>query len=190
MFFNCLYSTLCLLGYLSFVDGAPQGCSFETLSGKGHPRFGVVEEAFQTIIAPLYGDQEETLRKIARGNDRTCLVLVQNNDPKGILVFKKELSNEYEREFSIANSLEVKTLCLLNLRENKGRGFGTALLTRAKDESRARGASGAHLTVSENLDVLGFYLKQDFRVQAVWPDKFRAGDNELLLYWRNKQGDL
>jgi ribosomal protein S18 acetylase RimI-like enzyme len=189
MFFIYLIFSLCLPGYISPACAVPHGHAFELVSGRNHPQFGVIRETFKTKIAPLYGDQEKALNKIACGCDRTCLLLTQGNEPRGLLLFKKELSNEYEN-LGIQNSLEVKTLCLVNLREDKGQGFGTTLLNRAKDEAQTRGASGVHLTISESLGVLGFYRGQGFCQKTIWPNKFQQGDNELLLYWRNPQGDL
>ena len=189
MFFIYLIFSLCLPGYISPAFGVPHSHAFEVVSGSDHPHFGVVKEAFQTIIAPLYGNQEVPLRKIACGYDRTCLLLTQGNEPRGLLLFKKELSNEYEN-LGIQNSLEVKTLCLLNSHKYGKQGFGTKLLNRAKDEARKLGASGVHLTISQKLGVLGFYLGQDFCQKTVWRNKFQQEDNELLLYWRNQQEDL
>ena len=114
-------------------------------------------------------------------------MLTQDGDPKGFLVFKTDLSDEYA-DFGIVNSLELKTLCLINLKQNKGQGFGTALVDRAKKEARLLGASGIHLTLSEASMMLGFYENADFKIQYSWLGKFQPGKSERLLYWQNLAG--
>lgn len=109
--------------------------------GKGHSLWPAAVRTFQKRIAPIYGDQKKALRQIeADSSDRTLEVLHLNQPPDdgvrqiqaeidGVLLYKNAPTDEY-RQYGLANSLEVKTLCLLPDAPN-GRGGGSYLMDRA-----------------------------------------------------------
>ena len=147
--------------------------------------FKVVTQTFENIIAPIYGDQSKALSKIASSNDRECLLLFKEDEPRGLLVFKNEPNNEYE-DLGLVNSLEVKTLLVLNLPKNIGRGFGKILVDKAKEEAHLRCASGVHLTVSEGTCLRSYFEHMGFSLKKRWVNRFGKAKVEHLLYWSNQ----
>ncbi len=154
------------------------------------PHFQTVKQAFRDTIQPLYKDQTKALAQIALNQDRTCKLLMDTQDkPMGILVFKKEPNNEYEK-FSVKNSLEIKALFAINPEQNKGKGAGTALIEEAKKQAIKAKASSMHLTASEAAgerkgDVIRFFEHKGFEKPGCsWPqgDAFPLGTEHLLVF--------
>lgn len=51
----------------------------------------VVERCFSDIVTPIYGNQQEALKKIKDGKDRTCEVMLIDGSPRGFIVYKNSL---------------------------------------------------------------------------------------------------
>ncbi|TGW15668.1 N-acetyltransferase [bacterium NHP-B] len=168
----------------------PHPC-YRFLEITGHsPHFQTVRQAFCDTIQPLYENQTKALAQIASSTDRTCKLLMDTQDkPMGILVFKKEPNNEYEK-FSVKNSLEIKALFVINPEQNKGKGVGTALIQEAKKQAIKANASSMHLTASEAAgdrkgDVIRFFEHKGFEKPGCsWPqgDAFPLGTEHLLVF--------
>lgn len=140
---------------------------------KACKEFPLVRFVFNDTIAKLYGSQEEALDKIGVGGDRLCEMLFVDDNPKGIIVYKKDLQGNKE--------LELKTLCLLDHSEESGRGYGSALLDRVHDIAESRKAEHILVTVSSKSPALGFFKRKGFKVEEQCPDKYMKGATENIL---------
>jgi ribosomal protein S18 acetylase RimI-like enzyme len=150
---------------------------------KNSPSFEFVKEIFARMIKPVYGDISLTLEKIKKGEDRRCEFMVseESGECLGLIIYKTALVNEFAK-LGIRNSLEVKTLLVIDPEKNSGRGIGTALLKRVESVASQLNASSMHLTVSEmRPQALKFFEKRNFKVHATWQDKYKKGVKEYLL---------
>lgn len=136
---------------------------FATVSGGvNHTYWPHVVNLFNATIAPLYGDQQAALDKIAKGVDRVCELLMNGGTPLGILVYKKEPVQEFAQH-GAKNALEIKTLCLINAGNNSGRGLGSELVKRIEEIAKNSCFDSVAVTVSEEKqEVLGFFAKKGF----------------------------
>lgn len=135
--------------------------------------FSIVREAFQRLIAPLYGDQEKALSLIGEGGDRLCEVLFVDELPKGLLVYKKAIEE---------GVLELKTLCLVNPDADSGFGYGSRLYERLMQIARIRGAERVLVTVSTSKpESLTFFQKKGFDVIKQAPDLYVKDATEIFL---------
>ena len=144
----------------------------------------IVSEIFHRILTPLYGSQEKAIRQIEESSDRHCYLLCNEEFPAGILMFKTVLTNEFA-EYGITNSVEIKSLFVDNAAQNSGRGLGSCLIDKLKEEvSRlALGENGIHVTVSETKeDSLAFFKKKNFSIVHAWKDRYLPGVTEYLLF--------
>lgn len=112
---------------LSSVNTLPFSPYFISVSeGK---EWGLIKELFEKVLVPLYGDQTVPLEKIQNGKDRKCLLLCLEKGPAGVIVYKTALSEEYA-EYTIEKSLEIKTLFVIDAKQNSGKGIGKQLLNK------------------------------------------------------------
>ena len=119
--------------------------------------FRLVRDIFDKPIAKLYGDQTAAVDKIKNNNDRLCEGLYIDGLLKGIIVFKKSLDGK--------KRLELKTLYVRQPELNRGKGYGTKLLTRLLNVAEMRMADGIKVTVSSKVPkVLSFYESMGFTV--------------------------
>lgn len=147
------------------------------------PQMDALTEIFKRILEPLYGSQEKALRQIAEAKDRVCYLLYENKTPVGVLAFKTVLSDEFA-EYGIQNSIEVKSLFVVDSSQNSGRGVGTTLFNQLieKVNQLALNHSALHVTVSETKrESLVFFLKKGFRIVHTWQGKYHANTLEHLL---------
>ena len=132
----------------------------------------LVKHVFTETLTPLYGSQESALSKISEGKDRTCELAIlddTNKSPVGIIVYKHELHNEFET-MGKKNVFEIKTLFLLDARNNSGRGLGGQLLKRIEEKAKEKLISCEKIdkinmvvTVSENKqESYTFFTKKGF----------------------------
>jgi N-acetylglutamate synthase-like GNAT family acetyltransferase len=145
--------------------------------------FQVVKEIFENMIEPVYGDISATLEKIKQCKDRRCEFMVseENGQYIGLIIYKKTPTNEFAK-LGIRNSLEIKTLLVIDPKRNSGKGLGTALLKRVEAVATQLHASSMHVTVSElRPDALEFFKKKQFKICSVWKDKYQKGVSEYLL---------
>lgn len=137
-----------------------------------------VKEIFKKEIEPLYGNQKCALLKIDRGEDRKCYLLRDEfSQVKGILVYKKGLSNEYEA-LGISNSLEVKTLMVLD----SGEQAAQKLIKKIKKIARKLEARSIHLTANERSNFsLESLQRFGFQTVGTLANPIKKRDKEHLL---------
>jgi hypothetical protein len=111
----------CALSNLSSaVSTTLHSLSYESVRGEQVDK--KIAFFFKEVLEPIYGSQEKALRKIREGEDRICLLATESTgNPVGVLQYKTELSNEFA-DLGIQNSLELKTLFVINAQENSGKG--------------------------------------------------------------------
>lgn len=149
-----------------------------------HDRLEVVRRIFRQKLEPIYGSQEAALQKIEEGKDRDTVLLYEGEMPVGLLVYKNGLSNEFADK-KIINSLEIKTLMVIDAEKNSGRGYGSDLLKRALHAASKLGAANIHVTVSATKqESLEFFRKKKFEIIATFPNKYKAGVEEHLLCYQ------
>lgn len=158
--------------------------SFVEVSGKLNPeKMSVVSEIFRRILTPLYGSQDKAIRQIEESKDRRCFLLFEEEAAVGVLVFKTVLSNEF-KGLGVEDSIEVKSLFVDNSGVNSGRGVGSDLVSKLKEEAEKLGLNhkGIHVTVSETKnDSLMFFQKKNFKIVYEWKGRYVAGTKEYLL---------
>jgi predicted GNAT family acetyltransferase len=107
---------------------------FQTVKGSNE-HMDYVAQVFKQQIVPLYGDQSRALEKIRESRDRRCQLLYEGQIPVGILVYKKTPNDEFRR-YNIKNSLEVKSLFVIDPEKNSGRGIGSRLVEKVIDVAK------------------------------------------------------
>ncbi len=138
---------------------------------------------FNRILVPLYGSQADALEKIKQSKDRCCFLLSEENLPVGVIVFKTVLSNEFS-QFGIVNSIEIKSLFVVNAENNSGRGLGSVLFNKVVEEAEKLRINheGIHVTVSETKgESLNFFKRKGFKVVHRWVGKYIRDTTEYLL---------
>jgi len=145
--------------------------------------FAKVKQIFTESIAPLYGSQDKAINQIYESTDRTCELLLDNaDDPKGILVYKNALQDEFA-DHGIKNSLEIKTLMVVKPKENSGKGFGRQLIERINDIATEKVSDGIHVTVSQNAEgPKTFFEHFGFKTVMEWESRYAKGVKEYLLF--------
>ena len=136
---------------VSFIVGCYDGVYMKTKNLKFVPfikekHLDIVTDAFQTIIAPSYGDQSVAINKIISSSDRSCEILLLDDIPVGFLVYKKLL----QEEFGLSKAFELKTVLILN--KYKGNGLGKYLFRYAENIAKTHHAQYIYGTVSPNLE--------------------------------------
>lgn len=145
------------------------------------PELAFVEKVFQTTIEPLYGDQSSALKKISDSRDRTCELYVEQGVPVGLLVYKNHTVQEFAH-LGARDSLEIKSLFVIDAKHNSGKGTGSALIERVKEVARQLHARTLVVTVSEHKpESLSFFLKKGFRIIHTYHGKYLPGVDEYLL---------
>lgn len=154
--------------------------SFEKVDGR-HPLFPKVEELFKQIIAPLYGDQTNALKKIEKAEDRECKLLMEGKEIKGVLVYKLQPSNEFAK-MGVTQVIEIKTLFVVDPENNRGRGFGDKLLTEVLKYAKDLKAGSLLVTVSEKKpESCNFFTKRGFRVIFTEVGRYQSDIKEFFL---------
>ncbi|CAL7964398.1 putative hydrolases of HD superfamily [Gammaproteobacteria bacterium] len=120
--------------------------------------FTLVERVFREKIEPLYGDQSAAIEKIKSGVDRDCEIMFIDGQPKGLLVYKTKLQNEYGLE----DAFELKNMSLFDHINDKG--LGELLLERAERNAKKVGARYAYGTVCNNNKLVEFMKKHGWVV--------------------------
>jgi len=141
----------------------------------------VVSTVFQKVLEPLYGSQRGALDKIFQGQDRKTRVFHYKGNPCGILVYKRDPSDEFAA-FGVRESLEIKTLFLIDPAQNGGKGIAGKMLESAESFARRNNIASLHVTVSENKpESLLFFTKKKFVEKANFSDRYIPGVTEKLL---------
>ncbi|EFB42392.1 GNAT family N-acetyltransferase [Parachlamydia acanthamoebae] len=153
--------------------------SFVPVDGT-HSLFKQVEDLFNSTIKPLYGDQTQALHKISLSLDRKCELLVNGENIAGIIVYKKQPTQEFQ-EYS--DAFELKTLFVVDAKTNSRRGLGTILWNRVNDVAlQTIGIKRIAVTVSETkTESLAFFQKKGCEIVKSFPDKYIKGITEHLL---------
>lgn len=147
------------------------------------PEMEELRVIFEKILVPLYGPQEEALNKIALGLDRVCHLFYEAVSAVGVIAFKTILSDEFS-EYNVKNSIEIKSLFVVDPEINSGKGFGSALLDKVTEEVHNLKVvyDSLHVTVSETKeDSLIFFKKKGFRIVHQWNGKYKENTTEYLL---------
>lgn len=144
-----------------------------------------LRKIFEKILVPLYGSQEDALNKIGLARDRVCYLLYEINVPLGVIAFKTIVSNEFEK-IGVKNSIEIKSLFVVESGQNSGKGIGSMLLEKVAEEIKKLKikCNSIHVTVSETKpESLNFFKKKEFRIINAWDgkDKYIKGVTEYLL---------
>lgn len=148
------------------------------------PEMRDLTKIFTDILEPLYGPQNDALSKIAQGRDRQSFLLYNSNIPIGVIVFKTIPSNEFQKE-GIVDSIEIKSLFVVNADQNSGRGLGSVLLNKCIEEvKRLLGKPfSLHVTVSESKpESLAFFRKKGFIPRFWWVNKYIKNVKEHVLF--------
>ena len=80
--------------------------SIENLNPRLSWHIEFVDNVFSEHIVQIYGNQNDAKKKIFLADDRKTLLLIVNNEPAGLLVYKNHPDDEYEFNFP---SVEIKT---------------------------------------------------------------------------------
>jgi len=137
--------------------------------------------SFQNTIAPIYGPQEQALKKIEAGVDRKAYLMYEKGEAVGILVFKTLATDEFAH-LGFPKSLEVKSLFVINSKNNSGRGHGSKLVDKIIEVAKLLNAESIHLTVSEQVpQSLAFFQKKKFNVIATTEKHHETGLVEYTL---------
>lgn len=141
-----------------------------------------VTDVYKTIVAKSYGDQSEALSKISKGEDRQCMVLVDNkNELLGLLVYKTKPNSEYAAN-GVKDSLEIKSIRLLQDNDMNSRVFFKKLLRQAEALAKAQNCRSLHVTVSSKDDEMKRLLRDyDFRTRYEWSQRYLTGVTEYLM---------
>jgi hypothetical protein len=140
--------------------------------------FGKIEQAFKLLIEPKYGPQEKALEKIKIGSDRECEIFFVKDVPKGIIVYKSKLQDE----FTLKDAFELKTALLFDRMND--RGFGKFLFLRANLIAKNMGAKYIFCTMSnENPNLLKHLQHEGWNVLK----KEKSSDNLYDVYVLFKQ---
>lgn len=135
--------------------------------------FNKIEQAFKVLIEPKYGPQEKALEKIKIGSDRECEIFFIKGAPKGIIVYKSKLQDE----FGLKNAFELKTALLFDRLND--RGFGKFLFLRANFVAKNMGAKYIFCTMSnENPKLLKHLQYEGWNVLK----KEKSNDNSYNVY--------
>ena len=117
--------------------------------------FNKIATAFKLLIEPKYGPQKKALEKIKIGFDRECEIFFVKDVPKGIIVYKSKLQNE----FGLRDAFELKTLLLFDRLNDKG--LGKELFLRANFVAKNMGAKYIFCTISDKNPNLFNSLQRD-----------------------------
>ena len=147
-----------------------------------NPYAGIVTKLFQGRIAQIYGEQTLPLGRIFRNNDRACELLFDEEHPVGCIVYKLKVTNEFERE-GIHDSLEIKTLVVINFQKQSRKGYGSFLEARIAEKAKQLGAKGIHVMVSNWCqDSLNFFKKRQYKIVKTFESKYQRDMLEFLHY--------
>lgn len=158
---------------------------FHQVSEKSPDLMKTLRGIFERILAPLYGSQEDALKKIALAQDRVCFLLFEKTDPVGVIAFKTIPSDEFASK-GVRNSIEIKSLFVVDSENNSGQGFGGTLLNKVFEEALKLkpNPTSFHVTVSETkTDSFIFFSKRGFSVVDRWKGKYQPGKTEFLLHF-------
>ena len=143
------------------------------------PYYPKVAEIFRRYRAPLYGDQTTSISKIfKKDSDRFCKALLHGAEIKGLLVYKTDPQHDF-KGFNISNSLEVKTLLVLE--DNGNLTAESAILQEMTNVAKRRRVAHVTVSVSEQ-DSLSQTIveKYGFKVFQTKEGLYKSGIKEYF----------
>jgi ASC-1-like (ASCH) protein len=150
-----------------------------------------IKKEIDKVITPLYGDQEKMWQKVMdKNSDRICYAAMTEDGTQllGVLIFKSAPSNEYKDSLNISESVEIKTLFVIDRELNGRHGVGSKMLEKAIRYADQISAAAVHVTVSDNAQSsLSFFQKKGFRIVSSVKDKYIKGVNENILTYQLQQ---
>jgi len=136
---------------------------------------------FQTTIAPLYGDQEEALKKISDAKDRLAYLLVNEEKVLGVLVYKNTVTQEFAL-LGVDDAIELKTLFVVDAKTNSGIRLGTQLFNKCLEYAKSVKAGYIVVTVSEEKpESIKFFERKGFKKIDAMPNKYKVGVTEYIF---------
>ncbi|MCE5294020.1 MAG: GNAT family N-acetyltransferase [Chlamydiales bacterium] len=162
---------------------ASSDISFHQVGGQYHDKMHILTEIFTRILEPLYGSQSKALSQIRESKDRKCFLMYEQENPVGVLVFKTEVSDEFA-DCGAPKSIEIKSLFVDQSMQNSGRGLGSRLVDKLKEEVNKLGIDylGLHVTVSETKpESLAFFKRKGFVITHEWQGRYQKDVTEYLL---------
>lgn len=153
--------------------------------------YALVKHQLLKALSPLYGDQSLAIQKVEERNDRTCELYYENGIVRGLIIYKKHLSNEYA-EYGIVDGFEEKTTLPIIFENETSRrrslrfSIMQKLLHRAAEHAITMNAQAFFGTVSgEKNGTLRLLFRLGFDEIAKFHDKFKLGVTEHLVVHKN-----
>ncbi len=154
---------------------------FKTLSKNDQELILILEEYFSEKIEPLYGNQSEFIRKIKEGKDRVCEFIFYGQKVCGIVIYKNHTSDEFA-DFGLKNSLEIKTIFLIDQKAKTAGLFLRYLLSRVAQYAIKINATSLFGTISaKKPEVLRVMRRLGFNAVATFKDKYLKNTDEYLM---------
>ncbi len=143
--------------------------------------WAVFKKSFEETIGPIYGEQDSALQKLEQASDREGFVMYARGRPVGVIAYKKQLSHELA-DVGYDNSLEIKSLFVIDAASNSGKGYGSCLLDRINSFAQKINAQSLHVTVSAKVpESLTFFQKKKFVIVKIDENHHETGDVEYTL---------
>lgn len=111
------------------------------------PLFSKVSQLFKKYIEPIYEDQRTALQKIGEGKDQCCKVLLQNDEPVGLFVYKEPLQNISSSNLP-ESSLQIEHFLAVPLQEGADLTNQEKLLEKIVAIAQEKLARGIFLKIS------------------------------------------
>lgn len=155
---------------------------FKPLQKKDTKEFQLLNEYCHKNILPIYGDQAKIfLERVKAGKDRTCEFLVCCGRLVGLLIYKNQLSNEFNN-FGIQNGFELKTTFLIEQKVKTSGLFLRLLMGRAAQMALQKNSSCIFGTVSaKKPEVLKVMHKLGFTIIHTFKNKYIENVDEYLI---------
>ena len=147
-----------------------------------------LREAFERVIQPIYGDQRKALHQIFQDGDREARLLKHGGRSVGVLVFKNyPVTEDWEKMCAVHDSLEIKSLFVVDPEKDSGKGYGKLLLAEAKAACSELGLERMHVTVNDHAKgSKGFLLHGGFQEAGRAAVRHtQMASVETLLVWES-----
>jgi hypothetical protein len=154
--------------------------------------FEVSMKALRNVLDPIYGENviSQLVHKLVHNNDRVCEIYYENSIPKGLIIFKNFLSNEYA-DWGVKNGYEQKTTLPMIPEDRTTRlamrkKIMERLLHRAANNALQMNAECFFGTVNEvKGGTLKLLFRLGFELVHTFKDKFHPGVDEYLIVHKN-----
>lgn len=92
--------------------------------------FPIVEDVFHKTVESVYGPKPDALRLIREGRELICEMLIENDVPKGLIIYKRALDSQ--------SSLDLRSFVLLDPARDVEKMFDLQMLKHVEAVARAR----------------------------------------------------